>query len=206
MQLVIASRNVHKLREFRAILLKSVPDLDIFSLIDFPEYQPPEESGATFEENAILKAVHAAHSLQKWVLSDDSGLVVPALQGAPGVFSARYAGSHATDAENRKKLLGKMGHLSDTLRQAYFECWIALASPEGLQKVVKGLCEGVILDSERGRQGFGYDSIFVKHGYGKSFGELDDSTKNEISHRRKAFSKMLPTIKLVIDQERQSAN
>ena len=200
MQIVIASHNVHKIREFRAIL-KPLAGLDILSLIDFPDYHLPEETGATFEENAILKAVDAAKHLNSWVLADDSGLVVPALQGAPGVYSARYAGSDATDAENRKKLLSEMRHLHDTLRQGYFECWIALASPQGLKKVVRGLCEGTILDHERGGQGFGYDPLFIKHEYGKTFAEMDETTKNRISHRRKAFDKVLPALESLLITE-----
>lgn len=200
MEIVIASHNVHKIREFRAIL-KPLAGLDILSLIDFPDYHLPPETGATFEENAILKATHAANHLKKLVLADDSGLVVPTLQGAPGVFSARYAGPDATDAENRKKLLSEMRHLHDTLRQAYFECWIALATPQGLKKVVRGLCEGVILDQERGGQGFGYDPLFIKHEYGKTFAEMDEATKNRISHRRKAFDKILPAIETILASE-----
>lgn len=200
MQIVIASHNVHKIREFRAIL-KPLAELDVLSLIDFPNYHLPPETGTTFEENAILKAVDAAGRLNKWVLADDSGLVIPALQGAPGVFSSRYAGPDATDAENRKKLLVEMRHLHDTLRQAYFECWIALAGPHGLKKVVRGLCEGMILDHERGGQGFGYDPIFIKHEYGKTFAEMDEATKNRISHRRKAFDRILPAIETLLTSE-----
>jgi XTP/dITP diphosphohydrolase len=200
MQIVIASHNVHKIREFRAIL-KPLAGLDILSLIDFPDYHLPPETGTTFEENAIIKAVDAATHLNKWVLADDSGLVVPALQGAPGVYSARYAGPDATDAENRKKLLAEMKHLHETLRQAYFECWIALASPQGLKKVVRGLCEGMILDHERGGQGFGYDPLFIKHEYGKTFAEMDETTKNRISHRRKAFDRILPALESLLATE-----
>ncbi len=200
MQIVIASHNVHKLREFRAIL-KPLAGLDVLSLIDFPDYRLPPETGATFEENATLKAVDAARHLGKWVIADDSGLVVPSLQGAPGVFSARYAGPDATDAENRKKLLLDMQHLSEPLRQAYFECWIALASPQGLKKIVRGICEGMILDRERGSQGFGYDPIFIKHEYGKTFAEMDESTKNRVSHRRKAFDRILPTLETLLTSE-----
>jgi len=191
--LVIASKNVHKIREFKAIL-KDLPLLDILTLHDFPDYTPPEEVGKSFEENATLKAAHAAKSLNIWAIADDSGIVVPALGGEPGVFSARYAGNHATDGENRKKLLGKMEHLLDADRNAYFECAIALASPEGLKKCVKGTCEGKLLEKERGGNGFGYDPLFVKHEYSKTFAELGESVKNRISHRRKALDKILLSI------------
>ena len=189
MQLVIASRNVHKIREIRA-LLKAYPFLDVLSLLDFPQYIPLPESEKSFEDNAVQKAVHAAKTLHRWTIADDTGLVVPALQGAPGVLSARYAGESATDADNRKKLLLDMQHLQDPHRQGYFECWIALASPQGLKKCVRGVCEGNILSQEKGGKGFGYDSLFVKHEYSKSFAELTDDLKNRISHRSKALDKL----------------
>lgn len=194
MELVIASRNLHKVREFRTMLKREKWKLDIFSLHDFPDYLPQEEKGKTLEENAIAKAVHAAAALQRWVIADDSGLVVPSLGGAPGIFSARYAGDEAKDKENRKKLLAQMEHLQEVERQAFFECWIALASPRGLKRCTKGICEGTISLRERGSQGFGYDPLFVKHEYGKTFAELDEEIKNRVSHRRKALDKLLPCL------------
>lgn len=193
MQLVIASKNIHKIRECRTILRK-LSFLDILSLLDFPQYLPPEEIGSTCEENARLKAHHAAKTLAKWVIADDSALVVPALSGLPGVFSARFSGEKATDKENRQKLLGQMQDLTDADRTAYFECWIVLASPEHIIRSVSGLCEGSITTEERGCQGFGYDPIFLKHEYSKTFAEMDEETKNRISHRRKALDKILPTL------------
>jgi XTP/dITP diphosphohydrolase len=193
MELVIASRNVHKIREFRAIL-KKLGSFDLLSLIDFPSYVAPPEDSSSFEENAAAKAVHAALALNRWTIADDSGLVIPALNGAPGVRSRRYAGENATDKENRKKLLLEMAHFQDSRRQGYFECWIALASPRGLKKTAKGVSEGMILEQERGSFGFGYDSLFVKHEYGKTFAELEEDTKNRISHRRKALDKLLPVL------------
>lgn len=189
MQIVIASRNVHKIREIRA-LLKPYRFLDVLSLLDFPDYTSLPESDKSFEDNASQKATHASKSLHRWTIADDTGLVIPALQGAPGVRSARYAGENATDADNRKKLLLDMKNLEDQQRQGYFECWIAIASPQGLKKCVRGVCEGTILTQERGGKGFGYDSLFVKYEYGKSFAELTEDLKNRISHRRKAFDKL----------------
>jgi XTP/dITP diphosphohydrolase len=188
-QLVIASRNVHKIRELRA-MLKPYKFLDILSLLDFPHYEPLAETGNTFEENAVQKAVHAAKTLNRWTLADDTGLVVPALQGAPGVYSARYAGETATDPENRKKLLAEMKDILEPHRQGYFECWLAIASPQGLKKSVRGVCEGTIVNEEKGSKGFGYDSLFVKYEYGKTFSEIEESLKNRISHRRKALDKL----------------
>jgi XTP/dITP diphosphohydrolase len=195
-ELVVASTNAHKIREFKA-MLKSLP-YDVRSLLDFPSYVPPPETETTFEGNAQLKAVHAAHALNRWVIADDSGLVVPALGGAPGVYSARFAGDNATDLDNRKKLLGLMQHLLDEDRNAYFECCIVLASPSGVKKSVSGICEGTLLTQERGGGGFGYDSLFIKHGYSKTFAELEESIKNRISHRRKAFDKILPHLESIV--------
>jgi len=197
MRLIIASKNVHKIREFRAIL-KLFPKLDVLSLIDFPFYIPQEEIGTSFIENSIAKAIHAAAQLDAWVIADDSGLIVPALNGEPGIFSHRYAGDNATDKQNRQKLLNSMQHLQDPLRHAYFECVISLASPEGLKKTTTGKVEGVILEKEKGSLGFGYDSIFLKHEYGKTFAQLEEATKNKISHRRKALDKLFPILESLI--------
>lgn len=197
LELIVASTNMHKVREFRT-MLKPFFKFDILSLCDFPSYVPPEETGATFEENATLKATHAAKELNRWVIADDSGLVVPALNGAPGIFSARYAGNDATDLENRKKLLDEIQHLMEEDRQAFFECSIALASPAGLKKCVRGTCEGVLLTKDRGGSGFGYDPLFVKHGYNKTFAELTESVKNRISHRRKALDKILISLESIM--------
>lgn len=189
MDLILATSNLHKIREFR-FFLKSYPHLELYSFRDFPNYVPPEEIGSTFEENAILKALEAAKHMGKWAIADDSGLVVPALQGAPGVFSARYSGSEATDKENRAKLLAQMSSLEGLARSAYFECVVVVASPDAVVKVVRGLCEGWITTKEKGANGFGYDSLFIKNGYKDTFAELDESVKNQISHRAKAFSKL----------------
>lgn len=193
MKLIIASTNFHKFREYKS-MLKEFKELDLYSLRDFPDYVQPEETGATFEENAILKGVHAAKCLNALVLSDDSGLVVPSLGGDPGVYSARYAGPAASDFENRHKLLQKMVALPETARAAYFECVIALASPEKLVKVTHGFLEGTIAHEERGSSGFGYDPIFIKYDYNKTIAELEQELKNRISHRRKALDKMLLTL------------
>lgn len=193
MDIVIASNNLHKIREFREMckLLKSI---DFVSIRNFPDYTPPEESENTLQGNAVLKAVDAAKRLNKWALADDSGLFVPILNGAPGVRSRRYASDNPTDFENRQKLLLDLGNIDEGKRSAYYECCIALASPEGIQKCVTGRCEGYIITEERGRNGFGYDSLFVKNEYNKTFAELEETIKNQISHRMKAFQKLLPSL------------
>ena len=180
MDIVLATLNVHKIREFRE-MLKPLKRFEILSLHQFPDYSPLEETGMSFKENVIQKAIHAAKTLNCYVLADDSGLVVPILNGAPGVYSRRYAGDDATDAENRKKLLEALNGRTGIERSAYFECSLALANPEGLKKHVNGRCEGVIALEEQGRNGFGYDAIFMKHDYDKTFSELDDAVKNRIS-------------------------
>lgn len=190
MELVIATHNLHKVREIRE-MLKHLPHLDVLSLLNYQNCELPEETGATFEENAIVKAKHSSTVLKKWVLADDSGLVVPALKGHPGVYSKRYAGEDATDAENRQKLLAEMQGLQGIQRSAYYECCLVLASPKGTLKIVHALVEGVIADKEKGRNGFGYDPLFIKHDYDKTFSELDEQTKNRISHRRKAVDKLI---------------
>lgn len=196
-ELVIASTNIHKIREFK-ILLKPLNQFDLLSLSDFPNYVPPEENGQTFEQNAILKATAAAKALNRWVIADDSGLVVPTLHGAPGIFSARYAGANASDFDNRKKLLEEMRHLMDEDRHAFYECAIALASPSGLKKCTHATCEGILLTQERGGSGFGYDPLFVRHGYNKTFAELSEATKNQISHRAKALNKIVLSLQSLL--------
>ena len=192
-EIILATANLHKIREFRE-MFKCLPHFELLSLVQFPHYKAPEETGKTFQENALLKAEHAAKTLSKLVLADDSGLVVPALGGAPGIFSSRYAGENATDAENRSKLLDAMRQIPENERVAYFECSLALAKPEGLVKSVTASCEGLIGCAPRGSSGFGYDPLFIKGDYDKTFGELGDDIKNRISHRRKAFEKLLVTL------------
>jgi XTP/dITP diphosphohydrolase len=193
MEIVIASTNLHKIREIRAIL-KPVYPFDFLSLLDFPEYQPPEEDGKTFEDNAFIKATHAANALKKWVIADDSGLVVPALKDEPGVRSARYAGENATDKENRAKLIKALDPIEENERTGYYVCALALASPEGIKTQVSGSCVGTLLLKPRGSQGFGYDPLFLKYDYNKTFAEMDEDTKNRISHRRKALDKLAPAL------------
>ena len=189
-ELILASNNVHKVREIKEILA-DLP-IEILSLKAYPNYQAPEETGDTFHANARLKAEHAAKELNSWVLADDSGLIVPALNGQPGVYSARYAGKGATDRDNRRKLLKALEDLTGTQRHAYFICVLALASPDGTLILEQAQCEGYLLEQERGSNGHGYDPLFVKHSYSRTFAQIDEATKNRISHRRKAIEKIIP--------------
>lgn len=197
MEILVATNNVHKVREFQEIF-KSIRNLDILSLLNFPDYEAPEETGKTFQENALIKARDAAKHFKRWAVSDDSGLVVPGLQGRPGVRSRRYAGENATDAENREKLIKEMRNFTDSDRAAHFECCLALCGPNGEEKCFTGIAEGTILTEERGRNGFGYDSLFVKNGYDKTFAEMDETVKNRISHRYKAFEKFLTALEMLV--------
>ncbi|MDP1879459.1 MAG: RdgB/HAM1 family non-canonical purine NTP pyrophosphatase [Parachlamydiaceae bacterium] len=188
MELILATHNLHKIREFRDLFL-ALPHIELLSLLQFPGYIAPEETGKTFKENALLKAEHVAKSLNRLVLSDDSGLVVPALNGEPGILSARYAGLHKNDFDNNTKLLQSMSKLDGDARTAYYECCLVIADPSGVKKCVEGICEGKIAHSPRGRNGFGYDALFIKNDYEKTFAELE-RIKNQISHRRKAFERL----------------
>lgn len=199
MKIIIASSHGYKIRETKAFL-KQLGDFDIFSLNDFPRYLPPEETGESTKENALIKGRHAALQLQSWVIADDSMLKIPALQCLPGKLSATFAGKDAGDKENRKKLIQLMEHLvHDIDRSAYFECSVALVSPEGQEFTSYGVCEGYINDQERGSSGFGYDPLFVKHEYKQTFAELPELLKNQISHRAKALRNIAPLVQRIID-------
>ena len=185
MKLLIASRNPKKLEEIRAIL--DIPGLDLVSALDIPDAPDVDEDGATFQENAIKKAVTLARATGLWTLADDSGLEVDALNGAPGVYSARYAGEPVKyEANNRKLLAALMGEAN---RRARFRCVIALSSPDGDARTVEGACEGSILEVLRGRRGFGYDPLFVPDGWRETFAEMDEAEKNRISHRGRALAR-----------------
>ena len=187
MKLLIASRNAHKVEEIRAIFAETMPNLQFLSLDDFPAMHEVEENGATFEENAIKKARETALVTGCWVLADDSGLEVAALDNAPGVYSARYAGEQANHAKNNEKLLRELTGKSD--RRARFRCVIALSDPSGRVETVSGSCEGRIIEALRGAQGFGYDPLFVPNGFETTFAEMESSAKNALSHRGLAMQK-----------------
>ena len=187
MQLLVASRNKHKLRELAGLLqdlpLETVPASSIRGL---PEIA---EDGATIRDNAIKKAVETARVAKKLTLADDTGLEVDALKGEPGVRSARFAGEKATYHENNKKLLERLQGVPYDKRTARFRCVVAIADENGLRECVEGICNGTILEAERGGGGFGYDPLFIADGQTKTFGELSPEVKNRISHRAKAMQK-----------------
>lgn len=194
MKILIATSNLHKSLELKAILKSTFSSLDLYTLRDFKDYKAPEEVGENFEENAKAKAIHAAKHANMLTIADDSGLVVPALNGMPGIVSARYAGDGATDKENIEKLLAEMKDYTDAKRNAYYHCTLCLSTPEKIIKTVSGVCEGRILEAPSGAGGFGYDSLFVKHDYNHTFAETKEDVKLKISHRRRAFDKLKNTL------------
>lgn len=184
--LVVATRNQNKVREFREILADM--HFEIRSLADFGPLPEAVEDGVTFEENAYKKALHTAKILGLPALADDSGLVVEALGGAPGVYSARYAGEGASDDENCRKLLREIAGKED--RRAAFHCALSIAVPSGPALTYEGRCEGLIIDEKRGDNGFGYDPLFLFPESGKTFAELPSDEKNRVSHRGKALAEL----------------
>jgi XTP/dITP diphosphohydrolase len=186
-ELVLATRNKGKKREI-VDLLSDLP-FKILSLDDIPNAPEVVENGKTFRDNAIKKAVEIAKFTGRLTIADDSGIEVDALKGAPGVYSARFASPKATDSDNNDKLLELMKDVPDDLRGASYRCAIAVATPDGLVDVVEASCEGRIGRALKGFHGFGYDPLFVRLEYGKTFAELDPSIKNRISHRAKALER-----------------
>ena len=187
--IVISTGNAHKLEEIGAIL-KDL-DYNIHSLKDVNlDNLEIEENGKTFEHNALIKARTVAKLTNMITIADDSGLEVDAIGKKPGIYSSRYAGENATDAENREKLLKALKNTAASHRTARFVCCIAVVFPDGKEFVVRGTCEGTIAFEEKGDNGFGYDSLFIVDNYNKTFAELPSSIKNAISHRAKALELM----------------
>jgi XTP/dITP diphosphohydrolase len=182
-QLLLATRNSHKTREFAEIL---GGEFDVRDLAEAMELPVVEETGVTFEANAILKAVETSKHFPELVVADDSGLEADALQGAPGIYSARYAGENATDETNITKLLAELAGCDSIPSLARFRCVLALARQGEVLGIYEGVIEGSIVDAPRGSAGFGYDPIFQPHGFDQTFGELSATEKNRISHRAQA--------------------
>ncbi|MCY4262422.1 MAG: XTP/dITP diphosphatase [Candidatus Dadabacteria bacterium] len=184
--LVVATRNIGKVREF-SLILKGVYE-EILSLANFDNIPKIEETGLSFRENALIKAETVSGFLGVDVIGDDSGLVVDALGGAPGIYSARYAGERASDDENNEKLLSELK--AEKNRAAKFICCIALVLADGTREFFEGECKGTILREKRGSGGFGYDPVFYVSQYAKTMAEIDPSIKNRISHRAIASGKL----------------
>lgn len=188
-QIVLATRNGHKVRELQTLLadLMAELDLEILGMGEFPDLPDVIETGVTFEENATLKAVAAARATGLPALADDSGLAVDVLGGAPGVFSARWAGTQGQDRANLELLLGQLYDVPDEHRAAAFVCSAVLALPDGTVVVREGRMPGMLAREPRGDNGFGYDPILVVDGDTRTSAELTFEEKNAISHRAKAF-------------------
>jgi XTP/dITP diphosphohydrolase len=192
-EIVISSRNKEKKRELKA-LLKGL-GIKVLDLNDFPGAPEVKETGRTFEANAKLKALKMAKYTKRLTLADDSGLVVKALGGRPGVRSARFAGNKADYEENNRKLLKLLEGVPGNKRGAKFVSVVAIAGPKGIIGIVRGECSGRITLASKGRNGFGYDPVFFSPKFGKTFAELSASQKNSISHRGRALKKACAVIR-----------
>ncbi|MGI8651664.1 MAG: RdgB/HAM1 family non-canonical purine NTP pyrophosphatase [Geodermatophilaceae bacterium] len=192
-QLVLATHNPKKLAELRRILEPAV-DVHVLGLDDLPPYEEAPESGATFADNALAKARDAADATGLAAVADDSGLTVDALNGMPGVLSARWAGRHGDDLANLELLLGQMGDVPDDRRGAAFVCAAALVLPGGAEHVLEAEMRGRIIRGPRGSGGFGYDPIFIAEGHNMTTAEMTPEDKDAISHRGKAFRALRPLL------------
>lgn len=203
-KLVLGSRNKKKLREMLDLL--GDLGLDLSDLTPYPNAPEVDETAGTFIGNATLKAVTLAPVLGTWVIGEDSGLVVPALGGDPGVDSALYAGRHGDDAANNAKLLAELAKLPGADRAAYYVSTAVLSDPTGqVVATAEGRCHGVVVDALRGAGGFGYDPLFLVPEYGKTFGELPPEVKQSMSHRAKAFAQLRPVLEQVARGGRPAA-
>ena len=192
-QIVIASRNRKKSGEIADLLAPH--GIVATTVADFPNVPEVIEDGRTFAENAAKKASQTARHLQCWVLGEDSGLSVDALDGAPGIYSARYSGDGAADERNNEKLLDELSNIPAEKRGAHYVCNVALADPEGNVRLqVEATCRGRIADQPRGTNGFGYDPLFLIPEYHRTFGELSAAVKRQLSHRARAFARLIPQL------------
>jgi XTP/dITP diphosphohydrolase len=187
-QIVLATRNRHKLQEFRD-MLRDMP-VEVVSCDAFAGCPDVEEDGATFADNALKKARAIALHTGLVTIADDSGLEVDALGGLPGLYSARFAGEPSNDGRNNEKLLAELALVPDGKRGAQFKCVIAIVDGRGREKVVEGICRGVIIRELKGAQGFGYDPLFLETASGLTFAEMDAGHKNSISHRCRAIQEL----------------
>ncbi|MEH7248818.1 XTP/dITP diphosphatase [Neobacillus niacini] len=187
-EVIIATKNPGKAKEFEHIFAPR--GIKVRTLLDYPEIADVEETGKTFEENAILKAEAVSLALNKMVIGDDSGLIVDALEGRPGIYSARYAGEPKSDQKNLEKVLGELKGIPEENRTARFYCALAVALPGKETITVAGTCEGRILEEQRGTNGFGYDPVFYVPEKGYAMAELSSDEKNKISHRANALKQL----------------
>ncbi len=192
MKLLVATKNSGKLREIKSLL--AAQNIDVVGLQSLENAPDVIEDGDSFAANARKKAIEVAAVADCLVLADDSGLVVPALGGAPGIYSARYAGEGATDEQNNRKLLAELEQVPQGQRQAYFCCVMALADPQGGCQTFEGRLNGLLIDELRGELGFGYDPLFMVPEYAKTLAELPLEIKNRISHRGEALGQVISAL------------
>ena len=193
MTFIIATGNRHKLEEIKRILAPL--GVEVLSLAQAGVYAEVEETGTTFEQNAVLKALAVSRAADMPCIADDSGLQVDALDGAPGVYSARYAGEGATDDDRILKLLTELQGVKEQARTARFVCTVCCIFPDGRSFVVRGECEGSISFARSGQAGFGYDPVFIEKSTGKTFAELTDAEKDIVSHRGRALNAFADKLK-----------
>ncbi|GAA3115816.1 RdgB/HAM1 family non-canonical purine NTP pyrophosphatase [Planomonospora alba] len=193
-RVVLATRNAGKVTELRRILADAALPVEIVGLEEFPQIGDVAETGLTFAENALLKAHAVAGASGLPAIADDSGLCVDALNGMPGIFSARWSGRHGDDAANLELLLAQISDVPEGRRGAYFACAAALALPSGQERVAEGALHGVVVRTPRGTGGFGYDPVFVPEGETRTTAELAPGEKDAISHRGRAFRALVPLL------------
>ncbi|RBY79811.1 non-canonical purine NTP pyrophosphatase, RdgB/HAM1 family [Geodermatophilus sp. TF02-6] len=193
-RLLLATRNPGKLAELQRLLRSAVPGVEVVGLRDVAEYPEAPETGATFAENALLKAREAVRRTGLPAVADDSGLTVDALNGMPGVLSARWSGRHGDDRANTALLLGQLADVPDERRGAAFVCAAAVVTPDGGERVVERSWRGRVVSEERGANGFGYDPVFVPEGLELTSAELSPEEKDARSHRGQAFAALVPLV------------
>jgi len=194
-RVVLATRNQHKVAELRRILESADLDVDLVGTEEFPDLPDVAETGSTFAANALLKANDVAQRTGLVAIADDSGLCVDALNGMPGILSARWAGKHGDDAANLQLVLAQIADVPPNRRGAAFHCAAAVATPEGEERVVEGVLDGSLITEPRGSNGFGYDPIFTPRGYVLTTAELTPTEKDAISHRGQAFRALVPVLR-----------
>lgn len=194
-RLILATRNAGKITELHAILADAGLDLELVGADAYPEIPDVKETGVTFAENALLKAHALARATGLPAVADDSGLCVDVLNGAPGIFSARWSGTHGDDKANLELLLAQLADIDDAHRGAHFACAAALALPDGTERVVEGRLLGTLRHEPVGTNGFGYDPILQPEGYEVTCAQLTPEQKNAISHRGKAFRALAPVVR-----------
>lgn len=194
-KLVIASRNDHKIEEMRRILEQAGLDVELVGTAEFPDLPDVEETGSTFSANAMLKARAVSEFTGLPAVGDDSGLCVDALNGMPGILSARWSGTHGNDRANLELLLAQISQVPSDRRSASFVCAAAYVHPDGTEFVVEGVMNGSLIDSPRGENGFGYDPIFIPQGHQITSAEMSSELKDSMSHRGKALAALTVQLK-----------